>query len=69
MRAKTEKGYEPIEVEHLTPEERRRHLQSRPPEEVMRWMDLLCEEIVKVEKLLKELEADGTITKAYPKTL
>lgn len=61
LRSKTANGYEPVEVEHLSPEERRRHLMARDPEEVMRWMDMLCENIVQVETLLKKLEADGVL--------
>jgi len=52
LRQKRENGYENIEVEHLTPEERRRHLKDRDPEEVMRWMDLMCETLVEVENLI-----------------
>lgn len=61
LRAKRDEGWKPIEVEHLTAEERREHLMSRDPAEVMRWMDLLCEKLVEVEKLLGELEADGVL--------
>ena len=63
LRTKTENGFESIEVEHLTPEARRQHLKARDPEEVMRWMDILCDKIVETEKLLSELEADGVISK------
>jgi hypothetical protein len=52
LMTKTAHGYQPVEVEHLTPAERRHHLQDRDPEEVMRWLDLLCEQIVELEKLL-----------------
>lgn len=67
LRTKTENGFDSIEVEHLTPEERRRHLKARDPEEIMRWMDLLCEKLVETEKMLIELETDGIIIRCTEK--
>ena len=63
LMTKTDNGHEPVEVEYLSKEERRRHLKSRNPEEVMRWMDLMCEKIVEAETLLTELENEGLITR------
>jgi hypothetical protein len=54
---------EPKEVEHLTPEDRRHHLKDRDPEEVMRWMDAVCEKLVEAEQLFNELVADGILAK------
>lgn len=37
------------EVEHLTPEERKELLGNRSSEELLRWIDLLCKVVVKME--------------------
>lgn len=63
LRSKTETGSEPVEVEHLSPEERRRHLKDRDPEEVMRWMDMLCKKLVETEELMLQLESEGILVR------
>lgn len=48
-----------IEVEYLTPDERRTLLMGRDPEEVMRWMDMVCGSLVETEILLRQVAADA----------
>lgn len=55
--------WQPIEVEHLTTDERKQHFQNRPAEEILKWMEMLCLELTKTETLLKQLEQDGLISK------
>lgn len=64
LRQKRGDKFEAIEVEHLTPGERREHLAGRTMDEVMRWMDLVCAELVESETFLNELERDGILKKA-----
>lgn len=54
-------GWQSIEVEHLTKEERAEALAGRNHEELLRWLDLTCEELARIEPLLKSLETDGVI--------
>ena len=42
----------PMEVEYLTSAERTEKLGERSPEEILRWLDLTCETIVKLEDFL-----------------
>lgn len=63
LRTKTDQGWDSVEVEYLSPAERRRILESRSPEELMRWMDLMCEKLVEAEKLLQSLAEDGLLEK------
>lgn len=46
LRVKREKGWENIEVEHLTKDERTKLFIARGSEELLRWMDILCEKVV-----------------------
>lgn len=48
LRVERQGKFYPIEVEFLTPEERRKLLVGRSEEELMRWMDMLCETIVEM---------------------
>lgn len=50
LRTKRDGKWESIEVEHLTPVERRVQLAHRPMDEVMRWMDTLCDRLVESER-------------------
>lgn len=56
LRVKRDGKWTHLEVEYLTPQERLEHFQHRPQEELVRWMDLLCETIAAVEKQSWELE-------------
>lgn len=60
LRTKTAHGWESVEVEHLSPEERRRLLQDRDPVELMRWMDLLCDKLVEAESLILGIYREGS---------
>lgn len=61
LRVKRNDGWDNIEVEHLTKDERTKLFINRSPEELLRWMGLLCEEVVRCETLMTELERDGVI--------
>jgi len=41
--------WENIEVEHLSDEEREEIFTSRTPEEIIRWLNLVCENLSKLE--------------------
>ncbi len=43
LRVERNGKWENIEVEHLTKEERLTLFKDRSPEELVRWMDMLCE--------------------------
>lgn len=43
---------QPIEVEHLTDEERHKQFIARPQEELIGWINMLCKTIVKHEEFL-----------------
>lgn len=51
--------WENIEVEHLTDEEREKILSK--DDRLIQWLNLVCNKIVEVELLLKDLEKDGVI--------
>lgn len=59
LRAKRDGKWENIEVEHLPPAERRELLAPRSMDEVMRWMDMLCEQVAENQTLFDGLVADG----------
>lgn len=40
---------QPVEVEHLTDEERKEKLGDRDTEEILRWLDLVCKTLADVE--------------------
>ena len=40
---------QPVEVEHLTDEERKEKLGDRDTEEILRWLDLVCRTLADVE--------------------
>lgn len=61
LRVKRDDGWKPIEVEHLTSEERIEQFSPRSIPEILRWMDMLCEKIVETEELLNQLVEDGVL--------
>jgi hypothetical protein len=63
LRAKRGDKFENIEVEHLTEEELKEKFLHRPPEELVKWMSMLCEYLRRLEPLLQDLERDGIIEK------
>jgi hypothetical protein len=40
---------QPVEIEHLTDEERKEKLGDRGAEEILRWLDLVCKTLADVE--------------------
>lgn len=53
----------PVEVEHLTLEELQEKFAHRTPEELVSWINMLCQKIRELEPLLDELERNGIITR------
>lgn len=51
--------WESIEVEHLTDAERVELFESRQPEELVRWMHVLCAALATVDRVLSE--SDGVL--------
>ena len=60
LRVRREGKLENIEVEYLTDSERQEILKNDT--RLISWINLLCNELVKIEELLLDLEKDG-ITK------
>lgn len=54
LRVKRNDSWENIEVEHLTDEERNELFIQRTPEELVKWMNLLCKEVAVIDNFLKE---------------
>ena len=52
LRVKRDGKWVNIEVEYLTNAERIELFIKRPPEELLRWLDLLCEYVAEAEKCL-----------------
>jgi hypothetical protein len=50
LRVKRGGKWEAVEVERLTPEERRELLGHRSAGELMRWMDVMCDALVAAER-------------------
>lgn len=42
LRVKRDEVWQPVEVEFLTQEELREHFLNRTPEELVRWIAMLC---------------------------
>ena len=55
LRVKRNDKYEAIEVEHLTDQEREELFIDRTPEELIRWLNLLCKELSNIDNDLKQL--------------
>jgi hypothetical protein len=53
LRVKRDGEWKNIEVEHLTYQERNELIGKRPVPEIMRWLDLICETLVKAEADIK----------------
>lgn len=50
LRVKRDGSYEAIEVEHLTDDERREALGGRSAEELLRWLNLVCNKLSEIER-------------------
>ena len=55
LRVKRNDKWETVEVEHLTDEEREELFIDRTPEELIRWLNLLCKELSNIDNDLKQL--------------
>jgi len=65
LRVKRKDKWENIEIEHLTDKEREIVLKDDP--RLMQWLHIVCNELVSIDKLLKELEESGVISKKNKK--
>ena len=65
LRIKRNGKVENIEVEFLTTEERQEIFKDRTPEELLRWIDVVCRELEKLDELLSELEKEGILEKRH----
>jgi len=65
LRIKRKGKWENIEIEYLTDEEREIVLKDDP--RLMQWLHMVCNELVSIDKLLKELEKSGVISKENEK--
>ena len=54
----------PVEVEFLTDEEIDEKFLSRPSEDLVGWLKMLCKTIRQVAPLLEELEREGILKKS-----
>jgi len=53
LRVKNNEGkFVSVEVEHLTDDERLKIFKDRPPEELIRWMNLLCHTLSTAEMII-----------------
>lgn len=55
LRVERDGKWENIEVEHLTDEEREEIFTHREPEELVRWLNLVCKELKVIDDTLKEI--------------
>jgi len=61
LRVKRDGKWDNIEVEHLTDEERESILKDDP--RLMKWLHVVCKNLVDAEDILKGLVKDGIISK------
>jgi hypothetical protein len=59
LRVQRDGKWQNLEVEHLTDCEREKKLKNDPS--VLSWLHLVCNELARVEGILKQLEADGVL--------
>ena len=62
LRAKREGKWTNVEVEFLTDDERRELFEKRSSEELVRWLNLVCNKLSTLQPLLDELVKEGIIT-------
>jgi len=68
LRAKRNGAWVNVEVEHLTEEELISKFVTRPPEELVRWMSMLCAKLRQIEPVLNGLVEDGILTLHDPRS-
>ena len=56
IRIERDGKWQNIEVENLTVEERKEVFKGREPEELLRWIDMLCQAVCALELNLESLE-------------
>lgn len=61
LRAIRNGKWDNVEVEHLTDEELRDKFLTRPPEELVNWMAMLCAKLRDIEPIFNGLVADGIL--------
>lgn len=61
LRAIRNGKWDNVEVEHLTEEELKDKFLTRPPEELVNWMSMLCAKLREIEPILNGLVADGIL--------
>ena len=61
LRAIRNGKWDNVEVEHLTDEELRDKFSTRPPEELVNWISMLCAKIRQIEPVFKGLVKDGIL--------
>jgi hypothetical protein len=59
LRVQRDGKWQNVEVEHLTDSEREKLLSNDP--RLMAWLHVVCNELARVEGMLKQLEADGVL--------
>ena len=62
LRIKRNDEWVNVEIEHLSETELMEQLSDKPADELVRWINMLCAHIQKIEPLLKDLERDGIIS-------
>lgn len=58
LMAVRDKRRRPVEVEHLTNEERFEKFKDRPTEDIIVWLNLVCESLVRLEELYQSTPLD-----------
>lgn len=61
LRAIRNGKWDNVEIEHLTEEELRDKFLTRPPEELVNWIHMLCDKIRKIEPVFDGLVKDGIL--------
>jgi hypothetical protein len=62
IRVKRNNDWVNVEIEHLTETELMEQFSDKPADELVKWINMLCAHIQKIEPLLKDLERDGIIS-------
>lgn len=63
LRIKRDGEWQRIEIEYLTPDERREALKDRTPDDLLQWIKMLCEAIQERTEERKQLRAALLVAK------